>query len=122
MFTNWGDPQTIWLNVTNAALGLIMVNFLTLTTVASLGSATSLLVYFLVNVGAFRVVTESGWTRSLIFLSILACLFAVVVWVAYTLKYAPHSLGIFISFLLIALIAEGLMQRFRRRKIGTQNQ
>jgi hypothetical protein len=25
MFTNWGDPQTFWLNVTNAALGAIML-------------------------------------------------------------------------------------------------
>jgi amino acid transporter len=106
----------------SAALALLMLNLMDLTTIASLGSATSLLVYFLVNVGAFRVVTGSGWTRSLIFLSVLACLFAVVVWVIYTLKYAPHSLGIFISFLLIALVAEGLMQRFGRRKIGAQNQ
>lgn len=106
----------------SAALALTMLNLMDLATIASLGSATSLLVYFLVNVGAFRVIKGSGWQRSLIFLSIIACLFAVVVWAFYTLKYAPYSLIIFIAFLVIALVAESLLQRFQRRKIGTHEQ
>jgi amino acid transporter len=42
----------------SAVIALIMVNFMTLTTVASLGSATSLLVYSLVNFGAFRLLKD----------------------------------------------------------------
>jgi amino acid transporter len=101
----------------SAALALIMLNSMNLTTVASLGSATSLVVYLLVNVGAFRVITDETWRRGLILLSVLACLFAIAVWFLYTLKYAPSSLGIFAAFLAIALIAEGLLQRFRGRRI-----
>ena len=98
-----------------------MLNSMDLATVASLGSATSLLVYFLVNLGALRVIGGSALNRFLIFLSVLACLFAIVVWFVYTAKYAPVSLGIFISFLLIALVAEGLMQRLRGRRIAAQH-
>jgi amino acid transporter len=101
----------------SAAVAVIMLNSMDLTTVASLGSATSLLVYFLVNLGALRVIGGSALNRFLILLSVLACLLAIVVWFFYTVKYAPASLGIFVSFVLIALVAEGLMQRLRGRKI-----
>ena len=101
----------------SAAAALIMLNMMDLATVASLGSATSLLVYFLVNLGALRVIGGTAMNRLLIFLSVLACGFAIVVWFIYTVKYAPISLAIFTSFLLIALVAEGLMQRLRGRRI-----
>ncbi len=106
----------------SAAAALIMLNTMDLATVASLGSATSLLVYFLVNLGALRVIGGSAPKRILIFLSVLACLFAIGVWFFYTLKYAPGSLGIFISFVLIALVAESLLQRLHGRKIVAQHQ
>jgi amino acid transporter len=105
----------------SAVAALIMLNLMDLATVASLGSATSLLVYFLVNLGALRVIGGSALNRFVIFLSVLACLFAIVVWFVYTLEYAPHSLGIFISFLVIAFLAEGLLQHYRRRKIEPQH-
>jgi len=105
----------------SAAVALIMLNSMDLATIASLGSATSLLVYFLVNLGAFRIIEGSTLKRFLISLSVLACLFAIVVWFIYTLKYAPASLGIFISFVLIALAAESLLQRLHGRKIVAQH-
>ncbi len=105
----------------SAAAALIMLNLMDLATIASLGSATSLLVYFLVNLGALRVIGGSALKRFLIFLSVLACLFAVGVWFIYTMKYAPQSLGIFISFLIIAFVVVGLLQRYHRRKIEPQH-
>ncbi|MEH6583375.1 MAG: APC family permease [Halioglobus sp.] len=104
----------------SAGVAVIMLNAMDLATVASLGSATSLLVYFLVNLGALRVIKGSTLSRSLIFLSVLACLLAIVIWFMYTIKYAPVSLGIFISFVLIALATESLLQRVRGRKIMAQ--
>jgi amino acid transporter len=105
----------------SAASALVMLNLMDLATIASLGSATSLLVYFLVNLGAFRVIEGGTLKRFLIFLSVLACLLAIGVWFIYTVKYAPASLGIFISFVLIALVAESLLQRLHGRKIVAQN-
>ena len=101
----------------SAALGLIMVNFLTLTTVASLGSAVSLMVYLLVNLGAFRLLRDIGKGRILILLSVILCLLAIAVWVVYTLREAPGSLWIFFFFLVSAFVAEGLLQRFKGRRI-----
>ena len=105
----------------SAAAALIMLNLMDLATIASLGSATSLIVYFLVNLGALRVIGGSALKRFVIFLSVLACLFAIVVWFVYTLQYAPRSFGIFISFLIIAFVVEGLLQHYHHRKIEPQH-
>ena len=104
----------------SAALGILMLNLMSLTTVASLGSAASLLVYFLVNLGAFKSIRGSAWSRSVIFLSVVACLFAVGVWLLYTLKYKPSSLVIFMSFLVAAVVVEYGMQRVQGRNIQAQ--
>jgi amino acid transporter len=101
----------------SAALGLIMVNFLTLTTVASLGSATSLMVYSLVNLGAYRLIKDGGKSRILILLSVIACVVAIGVWIMYTLRTSPNSLWIFFLFLVSAFVAEGLLQRFHGRRV-----
>jgi len=101
----------------SAVAAVILVNFLSLTTIASLGSATSLLVYSLVNFGALRLVGGGGMKRVWIVLSVAACLVAIAVWVVYTLKHAPHSLSIFATFLVLAFVAEGLLQRYHGRRI-----
>ena len=97
---------------------MILVNFFSLATIASLGSATSLLVYSLVNFGALRLVDAGGLSRVWIGLSVVACLLAIAVWIAYTIEHAPRSLGIFAAFLVIAFVSEGLIQRARGRRAG----
>ena len=104
----------------SALVALLMVNFLTLTTVASLGSATSLLVYTLVNIGAWRLLSDTGWHRIVILLSIIACTLAIVIWIFYTFKTSPGSFAIFISFVIIAFVSEGLLQRYHGRRIRVQ--
>jgi len=101
----------------SAALSLIMLNLMDLTTVASLGSATSLSVYLLVNFGAFRLIKDNAGKRAVILCSVLACLTAIIVWCLYTIKYSPHSLIIFAVFVVIALFSELLLQKVNRRKI-----
>jgi len=104
----------------SAVLALLMVNFLTLTTVASLGAATSLVVYTLVNFGAWRLVTDGGWHRWVILLSIVACMVAVLIWALYTLRTSPESFSIFLSFFVIAFAAEGLLQRYSGWRIRSR--
>jgi len=105
----------------SAALALLLTNFFSLTTVASLGSAASLLVYALVNFGALRLVGDKGRHRILIWLSVAACSSAILLWVLYTLRTSPGSLVVFLSFLVISFVAEGLLQRYMGRRIISQD-
>jgi amino acid transporter len=104
----------------SAVLALLLTNFFSLTTVASLGSATSLLVFALVNFGALRLVRQTGIHRILVWLSVAACLFAILLWVLHTIETSPASLVIFLSFLIISFVAEGLLQRYLGRRIVSQ--
>ncbi|QEY31004.1 APC family permease [Synechococcus sp. RSCCF101] len=100
----------------SAAIGLTLVNTLSLTTVASIGSATSLLVYSLVNVGAVILLPKQGLHRVITLASVAACGLAIVVWIAYTAQTKPSSFGIFLAFTAAAFIAEALLQRFHKRR------
>jgi amino acid transporter len=105
----------------SVVIALVMINLLSLTTVASLGSATSLLVYSLVNLGALRLIRGSALKSTVIALSVAACLFAIAIWVIYTMQRAPSSLGIFAFFLVASLIAEFLLQRYKGRRVVADN-
>ena len=105
----------------SAVLALLLTNFFSLATVASIGSATSLLVYGLVNFGALRLVGQAGIHRILILLSVAACSTAILLWVLHTFKTSPGSLLLFLSFLIMSFVAEGLLQRFLGRRIVSQH-
>jgi len=105
----------------SVVIALIMLNFLSLTTVASLGSATSLLVYSLVNFGALRLIRGNLLNRTLISLSVAACVFAISIWVVYTIRSSPASLGIFAFFLVASFVAETLLQRYKGRRITAES-
>ena len=106
----------------SAVLALLMVNLMDLTTVASLGSATSLVVYSLVNFGAWRLLKETGWHRAVILASIVACVLAICVWSVYTYRHSPGSFSIFFAFLFIAFAAEGLLQRYHGKRIFSKTE
>jgi amino acid transporter len=104
----------------SAAIAIIMVNFFDLSTVASLGAATSLMVYALVNVAALRLVDDGGLSRVAIYLSIAACVLAILVWAIYTYQTKPQSLVVFLAFLAISFVAESALQRGAKRRILPQ--
>ena len=80
------------------------------------------MVYFLVNLGAFKVIRGSLLSRTLIFLSVLGCLFAIAVWFMFTINHSPVSLGIFAFFLVTALVAEAVLQKVKGRRIQAHHQ
>jgi amino acid transporter len=105
----------------SAALAILLLNLFSLETVASLGAATSLLVYSLVNFGALKLVGQAGVNRAVILASVVLCSFAVLVWVLYTLKTAPTSFAVFFLFLMAALVAESLLRRHRGRILAQRD-
>ena len=98
----------------SALVAIVLVNFFSLTTIASLGSASSLFVYSLVNLGALRLVQQRGMTRLWIAMSVVACLLAIMVWLVYMLRHAPQTLGVFLFFLLMAVLSQSVIQRLSR--------
>jgi amino acid transporter len=101
----------------SAVLALIMINFLSLSTVALLGGATTLMVYSLVNIGALRLITDAGYHRILILLSVVVCVLTILIWTVHTFRTSPRTLSVFFFFLAISFVAEWLLQKIKGRKI-----
>jgi amino acid transporter len=101
----------------SAVLALVMINFLSLSAVASLGGATTLMVYSLVNFGALRLITGAGFHRLLIILSVVVCVLTILIWTVHTFRASPDTLSVFFFFLVISFLAEWLLQRIKGRKI-----
>jgi amino acid transporter len=101
----------------SAGLALIMINFLSLSTVAALGGATTLMVYSLANFGALRLIKDAGFHRVLILLSVVVCVLTILVWTIHTFRASPRTLSVFCFFLVISFVAEWLLQRIKGRKI-----
>jgi len=94
----------------SAMLAMIMMNFMSLVTIALVGSATILLIDLLVNYGALKLVGGTGLKRLLTTLSVFASLGTLIIWVIYTLKHAPHTFTIFATFVVLSFLAEYLIQ------------
>lgn len=101
----------------SAGLALIMINFLSLSTVAALGGATTLMVYSLANFGALRLIKDAGFHRVLILLSVVVCVLTILIWTIHTFRASPRTLLVFFFFLVISFVAEWLLQRIKGRKI-----
>lgn len=101
----------------SAGLALIMINFLSLSTVAALGGATTLMVYSLANFGALRLIKDAGFHRVLILLSVVVCVLTILIWTIHTFRASPRTLLVFFFFLVISFVAEWLLQRVKGRKI-----
>ena len=52
----------------------------------------------------------------------VAIALAIAVWVVYASRTSPHSFSIFLSFLVIAFAAEGLLQRYHSYRILAKTQ
>jgi amino acid transporter len=78
----------------SAVLALVMINFLSLSAVASLGGATTLMVYSLVNFGALRLITGAGFHRLLIILSVVVCVLTILIWTVHTFRASPDTLSV----------------------------
>ena len=117
MFSQFFITRPRFAFVISIVIVLCMINVMSLGTVASLGSATALLVFFLVNLGALRLVKTDPLRRAVMVLAVMACGLAVLVWTVYTARHAPHVLSVFLVFLIGAVIAEVTLQRLLDRRV-----
>lgn len=100
-----------------AVLAIILVFLFDLSSVASLGAATSLMVYLLVNIGALKLLNASGSRLLILRASVLSCAAAIVIWVIHALTNTPKALTVFAIFLIAALFIETLLQRVLGRRV-----
>ncbi|MDX1415456.1 MAG: APC family permease, partial [Candidatus Promineifilaceae bacterium] len=110
----WGSNEGLLIT---AAAVLILTTLFPLNVIASIASATFLLIYLLVNAAHLRLREQTGGNRFVIILALAACLFALALWAIHTFNSQPQSLLVVLVFIIISFAAEAVIQRTRKRRI-----
>ncbi len=101
--------------VITAGLSLIMANSVDLTEIAIIGSASFLLIFFLVNVSAYKLNSEISANRKILLLACLSSGAALATLLFHTYSSNPRAIGMFLSLIVTSIGFELLYGRFVRR-------
>ena len=96
---------------------LILANSIDLTEIAIIGSASFLLIFFIVNISAYTLRTEIHASAFITIVSTLLTLSALITLMLHTYNSNPHALIIFATFILISLLFELIYGRYVRGQI-----
>jgi amino acid transporter len=102
-------------------LSLILANTINLTEIAIIGSAGFLLIFFIVNLSAYRLHKEIKANRYILIISSLFAFVALVTLLYHTYSSNPHAVIIFISFIMISILFELIYGRYIRGQIFSRN-
>ena len=93
---------------------LILANSIDLTEIAIIGSAGFLLIFFIVNVSAYRLKEEIQANKYILILSSLLAFLALCTLLFHTYSSNPKALIIFMGFLIISTLFELIYGRYVR--------
>jgi len=95
-------------------LSLLLANTIDLTEIAIIGSAGFLLIFFIVNVSAYKLRDTIGANKIVLTISSLFAFVALLTLLYHTYSSNPHAVIIFISFIIISLVFELIYGRYVR--------
>ncbi len=93
---------------------LLMANFIDLSKIAIIGSAGFLLIFTIVNLSALKLYKEINADRSILLLSFVLSLFALITLIYHTYEDNPEAVLIFFFFIIFSLLFESLYGRYIR--------
>jgi amino acid transporter len=98
-------------------LSLIVANTIDLNSIAIIGSAGFLLIFFVVNLSAYKLKKEIKASRVMVALAIVLSGMALVTLLVHTYTSNPNAVIIFMAFIIFSLVFELVYGRFVRGHI-----
>jgi amino acid transporter len=96
-----------------SALVLVVANVVDLSAIASVGSAISLVIFFLVGVAAYRLRTEIGARGAVVLAAIGATAVVLVFFAIDTLRNAPETFSAIVAITALAVVLDLVWKRVR---------
>ncbi len=93
---------------------LILANTIDLTEIAIIGSASFLLLFFIVNISAYRLRVKIHASAFILLVSSILTLLALITLMFHTYTSNPRAVVIFMAFIIISLLFELIYGRFIR--------
>ena len=103
--------------IMTAFLSLIMANSINLTEIAIIGSASFLLIFFIVNVAAYKLHKKLGANKKIVLIACLMSFVALLTLIIHTFSNDPEAIGIFVSFISISILFELIYGKMVRKHI-----
>ena len=100
--------------VFTVGLSLVLANSIDLNAIAIIGSASFLLVFFLVNISAYKLRKEIQANSFILLISSVLSLSALIILIFYTYKSTPNAVYIFVAFIFSSYFFELLYGRLFR--------
>lgn len=93
---------------------LVLANSINIEEIAIIGSASFLLIFFIVNISAYKLRESIGARTSILVVSSLATFMALIILLYHTYSSSPKAIAIFVSFICISIIFEYFYGRLIR--------
>jgi amino acid transporter len=93
---------------------LILANSIDLGQIAIIGSAGFLLIFFIVNISAYKLKKQINANKYITIISSLLSFIALLILLIYTYQSDPNAVMIFMLFIIISLLFELIYGRFVR--------
>jgi len=103
--------------VVTATLSLILANSIDLTEIAIIGSASFLLIFFIVNLAAFRVRQTIQANAVILLIAILVSGSALITLLVHTYNSNPRAIIIFMAFITLSILFEWLYGTMVRKHL-----
>ncbi len=100
-----------------AILSLILANLIDLTEIAIIGSASFLLIFFMVNVAAYKLHKEIKANKKIVLLSSVVSFSALLTLLLHTYSNNPVAVGVFLAFISISVLFELIYGKMIRKHI-----
>ncbi len=98
-------------------LSLLLANSINLTQIAIIGSAGFLLIFFIVNISAYKLKSKINANKYILFISSIFTFLALVTLLYHTYTSNPKAVIIFLSFIIISVLFELVYGRYFRKQI-----
>ncbi len=94
-----------------------MANLFDVAAIASIGSAVALAIYVLITIAHLRMAGETGASRAILVLALIATSVAILLFAWYTLRTEPELFAILVATIILAWVAEAIWRAISKRRL-----
>jgi amino acid transporter len=103
--------------VISALLIMLLAVFFDVTAIASIGSAVSLAIFALLTFAHIRLAKETGASRVVLIVALIATTLAILLFCWYTYITAPQTFAILIGTIILAWVVEAVWRGISKREV-----
>jgi amino acid transporter len=106
--------------VISALLIILLAVFFDVTAIASIGSAVSLAIFALLTIAHLRLSKETGASKAILIIALIATTLAILLFAWYTLLTSPQTFAILVVTIILAWVVEAIWRSISRREVKSE--